>query len=443
MRLSISKVFASVRLLVQWRIFKIALFLLVIGGVFYTTQSSLNSARNQNSTDGSSSFDPFASASSIMDIFLKSDEQDVPEEDYPDPQEEANKLKIILYWNEWDSNMGNQPLIDGLCPVTSCIFTPDRSLLNFSHVVLFFANNETSPNNTLPEYRQPHQRFVFVARHASIESESLIEALTNDHRIRFDYFNWTMTYRQDSDIVFRESFGAIKKLPYLLTQRSLAEKKKKKLSTILQLMKRPSARARAVSRIGSKNKLVAWYPKTCETSIHREEYVRQLGQLVPVDVYGPCGNLSCNFDCFQSRYDTLRLEYKFYLAFEEFWCADYITAEFYNVLDYDTVPIVLGGADYETLAPLNSFINALDFPSVGALAEYLLFLDRNPEFYSRYFEWKKVYQAVLSPKSGWCDLCRMAHDFSLKPKIYKDIKLWWVDEMKCQNDSLGILPLAK
>lgn len=75
MRVSISKLFASARLLAQWRIFKIALFLLVIGGVFYTTQSSLNSARNQNSTYGSISLDSFASASSIMDIFLKSDEQ--------------------------------------------------------------------------------------------------------------------------------------------------------------------------------------------------------------------------------------------------------------------------------------------------------------------------------------------------------------------------------
>ena len=360
------------------------------------------------------------------------------DEDYEEePQSDSNQLKIILYWNEWNSVMGNQPLIDGLCPVTSCIFTPDRSLLNHSHVVLFFANNETRPNNTLPEYRQPHQRFVFVARHASIELNSLISALTEDDRIRFNFFNWTMTYRRDSDIVFRESFGTIKHLTEFMNR----GKKNNKMSTTFQLMKRPSARARAVSRIGSKKKLVAWFPKQCETFIHREKYVRELGKYVHVDVYGKCGNLSCDFECYQNSFNTIRSDYKFYLAFEEFWCADYVTAEFYKVLDYDTVPIVLGGADYEALAPPDSFINALDFPSVGALAEYLLFLDRNPEYYSKYFEWKKMFQADLSPKTGWCDLCRMAHDSSFKPKVYKDIKNWWIDEMKCQNNSIGVLPL--
>lgn len=363
-------------------------------------------------------------------------EEEIEEEEF---QEDANRLKIILYWNEWDSVMGNQPLIDGLCPVTSCIFTPDRSLLNHSHVVLFFANNETKLNDALPEYRQPHQRFVFVARHASIELNSLISALTEDDRIRYNFFNWTMTYRRDSDIVFRESFGAIKNAPELMDR----GRKTKKMFSPLQLMKRPSVRARAVSRIGSKKKLAAWFPKQCSTSVRREEYARQLGQHVPVDVYGQCGNLSCDFECYQNSFNTIRADYKFYLAFEEFWCADYVTPEFYKVLDYDTVPIVLGGADYEALAPPNSFINALDFPSAGALGQYLLFLDRNPEFYSKYFEWKKDYQAVLSPKSGWCDLCRMAHDVSYKPKVYKDIKNWWIDEVKCQNDSTGILPLVK
>lgn len=75
MRLSINKLFSGARLLAQWRIFKIALLLLVIGGVFYMTQSSLTSARNNISTGGSSTLDSFPSASSIMDIFLKSDEQ--------------------------------------------------------------------------------------------------------------------------------------------------------------------------------------------------------------------------------------------------------------------------------------------------------------------------------------------------------------------------------
>ncbi len=50
-------------------------------------------------------------------------------------------------------------------------------------------------------------------------------------------------------------------------------------------------------------------------------------------------------------YDVFRFNYKFYLAFEESWCLDYITAEFYKALEFDVVPVVLGGADYNELAP--------------------------------------------------------------------------------------------
>lgn len=56
-------------------------------------------------------------------------------------------------------------------------------------------------------------------------------------------------------------------------------------------------------------------------------------------------------------------DYKFYLAFENSLCHDYVTEKFYNALLFNTVPVVYGGADYETLAPLGSFINVNKFSS--------------------------------------------------------------------------------
>lgn len=56
-------------------------------------------------------------------------------------------------------------------------------------------------------------------------------------------------------------------------------------------------------------------------------------------------------------------DYKFYLAFENSICHDYITEKFYNALQYRTVPIVYGGANYQALAPKGSFINVKDFSS--------------------------------------------------------------------------------
>ena len=42
----------------------------------------------------------------------------------------------------------------------------------------------------------------------------------------------------------------------------------------------------------------------------------------------------------------------------------------------------MGGADYKKIAIPGSFINVLDFPSVKALADYLLYLDKNNTAYN-------------------------------------------------------------
>ena len=57
-------------------------------------------------------------------------------------------------------------------------------------------------------------------------------------------------------------------------------------------------------------------------------------------------------------------DYKFYLAFENSLCRDYVTEKFYNPLLFSTVPIVYGEADYEAIgAPTNSYIDVKHFSS--------------------------------------------------------------------------------
>ena len=50
------------------------------------------------------------------------------------------------------------------------------------------------------------------------------------------------------------------------------------------------------------------------------------------------------------------------------------------------VPIVFGSADYKKISPPHSYINALDFPDVKSLADYLIYLDNNDTAYSQYFK---------------------------------------------------------
>ena len=65
----------------------------------------------------------------------------------------------------------------------------------------------------------------------------------------------------------------------------------------------------------------------------------------------------------------LESKYKFYLSFENAVCKDYVTEKFFKVLNYDIVPVVLGGADYSKLAPEKSYIDARDFKSIADLAK--------------------------------------------------------------------------
>jgi hypothetical protein len=183
--------------------------------------------------------------------------------------------------------------------------------------------------------------------------------------------------------------------------------------------------------IQSKSKMVTWFVSHCSTSIRREEYARQLGQYVPVDIFGNCSR-ECPYNC----YEMLRSEYKFYLAFENSWCPDYVTEKFIRPLFHDAVPIVLGGADYSHFAPPHSYINARDFGSPKELADYLILLNNTDSLYASYFDWKKEFEVVKTDMSGWCDLCQLAHNDSLPPKVYPDIKRWWMlGQAECENNS--------
>ncbi|KZS12668.1 alpha-(1,3)-fucosyltransferase C [Daphnia magna] len=315
----------------------------------------------------------------------------------------SRSFKLILMWSTWMSTMADEPLVKARCPVTSCLFTSDMSLIHQSDVVVLYIDTLTD----VPMNRQPHQRFVF----AQLESPANTKLDTiSDPRLRYDYFNWTMTYRRDSDVILRDYYGSLVKISNSTTR----------------IIKQNEA-----TLIRSKTKLVAWFVAHCTTPIRREEYVRQLSQFVTVDIFGRCSQ-----ECPSNCDDMLRSDYKFYLALENSWCPDYVTEKFIRPLAYDAVPIVLGGADYGRFAPPHSYINVRDFGSAKELADYLMVLDKSDDLYARYFDWKRDYDVTLLDLSGWCDLCQMAHDDSLPNKSYRDIKQWWMsDGGECETNS--------
>ncbi|XP_067681605.1 alpha-(1,3)-fucosyltransferase C-like [Haliotis asinina] len=136
--------------------------------------------------------------------------------------------------------------------------------------------------------------------------------------------------------------------------------------------------------VEQKSRPVAWFVSSCLTQSRREEYVSQLQTYISVDVYGKCGTMNCSSEGEGSCLRLLNTTYKFYLAFENSLCVDYVTEKFFKTFDTTTVPVVRGGADYAKLFPEGTFINADDFSGPRHLGQYLDDLDKNETAYLQF-----------------------------------------------------------
>jgi alpha-1,3-fucosyltransferase len=313
--------------------------------------------------------------------------------------------------------------------------TDDRNLQNESDAIIFHPINYDT--NDVPLHRKPNQRYVFLFYEAETTGKQY-QIFNNSLQ---DFFNWTMTYRRDSDIHCTEPYGILRRkhpskrmtntLPMPLPHGSLPPDP-------ALLLKKPHSNSYMshLEFIQKKTKKIAWFVSKCVTLGRREDFFRQLFKFFPsIDVYGECGNgLSC-FPWKSPDCDKILGDYKFYISAENSLCADYVTEKFYRALEAGVVPIVYGGADYSAYAPPYSYIHAADFISPKYLADYIILLDKNPLLYSKYFEWKKDWLVDRRPLDGWCDLCKKLNDPEQEHKSYKNIGKWWFDVVPCLQGS--------
>jgi len=154
-------------------------------------------------------------------------------------------------------------------------------------------------------------------------------------------------------------------------------------------------------------------------------------KFVPVTILGTCGDLGPDDHAFESLG-----WHKFYLSFENSLCDDYITEKFFNILNSNTVPVVMGPKkeDYVRVAPPNSFIHVSDFSGPKELSEHLIYLDDNPQEYLKYFAWKKEYR-IECQESWSCSLCRNLYNQSVmedKRKVSDFMTMW--EKSVCYSD---------
>uniref|UniRef100_A0A2P2HYD0 Fucosyltransferase n=2 Tax=Hirondellea gigas TaxID=1518452 RepID=A0A2P2HYD0_9CRUS len=317
--------------------------------------------------------------------------------DLPDQQEHMNyssahkHLKKILFWNDayGDKNFffgsGQEPFLKANCRVNSCYATGNRTLFHTDEldaVIWHLRANDKS----FPRKRSPHTFYVFWM----IESASYTYG---NVAVYNGIFNWTMTYRLDSDIP----------RPYGIIQYN---KQGQNLSKFRQWNRTASG----------KGKIAAWFVSNCNTVSAREFLVQSIQKYMDVDVYGRCGKYKCKDRKTERCYEMLARDYKFYLSFENSLCDDYITEKLFRVLGY-VVPVVYG-LGYERLnLPPKSYINALDFRSVKDLTDYLLYLHNNDTAYDEYLRWTyddiTIDRGFTSNRQPFCDLCERLHDADL------------------------------
>jgi hypothetical protein len=113
-----------------------------------------------------------------------------------------NFVEIILMWNEWDVKLVDEPWPKVQYPITSCLFTTDLSLMQHNDVIVLHCKTlKYFPINCFPL-----QRFVFY--HFESPDNTVTKLMDNPYFL-CDYFNWTMSYRRDSDIFLRDYYGSI------------------------------------------------------------------------------------------------------------------------------------------------------------------------------------------------------------------------------------------
>ena len=291
----------------------------------------------------------------------------------------------------------------------SCIFTSDIEEYNSSDVVIFKADVF---REHLPYYRPPGQRWVFYGWESPSNSPESAKKYKEKALVSQFAFNHTITYSATADLHY----------PYGRCSTRDAEQDKA-ATEIEEIIKK-------------KYRLVSWMVSNCYTSGLRENYVRELSKYVDIDVYGRCGNIRCTS---YNNSEEVLLKYKFYLAFENSLCGEYMTEKLWRSLDLGLVPVVYGGLEaYKSVLPPNSYIDVADFDTPKLLADYLLMLDTNTTLYRDYFSWKyNYYCGRVSPEVKCATVCDFLNKSSSDKNRTVDItKIWSAYSARCLNPEI-------
>ncbi|XP_068235977.1 alpha-(1,3)-fucosyltransferase C-like [Palaemon carinicauda] len=335
----------------------------------------------------------------------------------------SGSVPRLMVWAEpfrkayWDANFVH--ITGGLCPLP-CKVEYDRRKINTTDAILI-AVRETKDRETVTKSlspRDPNQPWIGLAFNPPNMANAIFKTKFRHYN---QLFNRTMTYRRDADIVFLHGFIASKEDAKLLPRTWVIP---------------PKMKIKNDSR-----KLAVAFISNCNAMSKRLLYSQKFQKYAPLDIYGRCGNLKCGGSMYViHRYNATEDQclqiagegYLFYFAFENNFCKDYISEKAYNLLHYSIVPVVRGSANYSSVLPPNSYIDANNY-SPKELADRLLYLQAHPQEYRKYLGWKKYFQpSTVGGAMVLCHLCTRLYDPDFyEYKLYEDFDDWFVEKSHC------------
>ncbi|KAK6174086.1 hypothetical protein SNE40_017429 [Patella caerulea] len=274
------------------------------------------------------------------------------------------KERKILLWYVPPRYVNSTPHLQPLtaCPDRNCFTTTNTAYMKDAAAVLFNAQI-MQIQKPMP---RPKSQQIWILHDTEPEKPDWSHSVTFRTPPWWNLFNWTMFYREDSDIF--ASYGIVRrKLPSELYNRDLDAIVKAKPKKFVAL----------ISHCGTEGK--------------RLEYIQLLQKHIQIDIYGGCGPLKWSRSDDKGFMHMVNSTYKFYLAFENSFCDDYISEKAYRYYKADFILVVRGGGNYTRHIPAGTFIDTRDFKTTKDLADHLRFLDTNHDAYMKMFRKKDLY----------------------------------------------------
>ena len=328
------------------------------------------------------------------------------------PYKRQISRKLILFYNPSNfqivRNLTNITYTFENCEVKNCRMSFDPYDANISDAVIFhwFRYKQIL---TLPEFIRPKNQVWIFIQHEPTRSYARNATLYPLYEPGMKHaFNWTMTYSKRSDIY----------LPYgKLVRKPKSETWKRDYLKIAK----------------SKSRDAIWVVSQCNTFGKREEYVKILRQYIDVEILGACGtNWTCGVRSnhpLDNCFSILNTTYRYYLAFENDLCTDYVTEKFYENYEYDLLQVVRAGMPNKRPIKVekDAYISASDFKNAHELGKYLRNLSSNVVQYAKMLAIKDKYKVITYQElflDSMCDLCKRINNLNHSKFAYDDVYKW-------------------